>query len=164
MKFLGYLFAVGAALATVVLIVSIMAKNENVAAGTFAQMPPPTPAPTRTPGPPVYTTPEPIPTLAQPLTEEGALRKALEIDSRTAIWRDKPWSIDTPRLEPGRVTVKWKSNDDDAETGPVWIVTIKGEVRLRLYLGQGHDDRGIFDGVTYYIAQKTGVFLGVSTG
>ncbi len=170
MKFLRYLFAISVALGVAVLAVSFITNNENVAAFTFAQMPPPTPAPTRTPGPPVRTTPEPIPTLAQPLTEEQALREALEIDSQVAIWRSKPWSIDTPRLEPGRVTTKLYSDRSydgtsygpDAENGPVWVVTINGEVRL-LLPGE-YDHRVIHDGVTYEISQKTGHWWGVHWG
>ncbi len=154
-----------------ILTVFVIFNNQGAVAGTFAQMPPPTPAPPPTPGPPVGITPEPIPTLAQPLTEEGALRRALEIDSHVAIWRSKPWSIDTPRLEPGRITINWYSDRTydgssyapDAETGPVWVVTIKGNVRL-LLVGEGFDPRLIRDGVTYTIAQNTGDLLGVRTG
>jgi hypothetical protein len=154
-----------------ILTVFVVFGNQDVVAATFAQMGPPTPAPTRTPGPPVGITPRPIPTLVQPLTEEQALTKVLEIDSRTAIWRSTLWSLNTVHLEPGRISIKWYSDRaydgswyaPDAETGPVWVVTIKGDVRLSL-IGMGFDSRRIYDGVTYIIAQKTGDLLGVDTG
>src|SRR5574341_1123050 len=166
MKILRYLLAVSVALATVVLVVSFMANNENVAAFSFAQIPPPTPAPTRTPGPPAPIGPRPIPTLAQPLTEEGALRKALENDSRIAVWRE-PWSLDTVRSEPGRITIRWYPDRtvagtqyalDEFESGPVWAVTIRGNVRL---YGRQFEE---YEGVTFIIAQKTGNFLGWRSG
>ncbi len=92
----------------------------------------------------------------------------MEIDSRVAVW-GKPWSLDTPRLEPGRISIKWypdrsfdgsQYSPDEFETGPVWAVTIKGNVKLHLP-GARYPE---YDGVTYEIAQKTGNFLGWRTG
>ncbi len=185
MKFLRYLFAVSVVLGTVILalssiafVVSValgalssIADNEDVAAFTFAQMSPPTPAPptparTRAPGPPVGIAPRPIPTLARPLdTEEQVLRQVLEYDARAAVWR-KPWSLDTPGLEPGRISIKWHSDRSyDGSSygpndvrGPVWVVTIKGEVRL-----YPHPD-AVYDGVTYVIDQNTGFVLRMTAG
>jgi hypothetical protein len=174
MKRLRFLLAMGVVLGLVTVAASIFANNQGAVAATFDQTipPAPTPAPTATPGPPIGITPRPRLMLAQPLdTEEQVLTHALAIDSRTALWRSKPWSIDTPRLEPGRVTVKWYSGRSydgtvygpGAETGPVWVVTIAGDVRLILP-GEGFDPRMVYDGVTYTIAQRTGDLLGVHTG
>jgi len=172
MKFLRYPFAVSIVLGIVILTVSSLANNGEVVAATFAQMSPPTPAPTRTPGPPVGITPKAYAPLAQPLTEEGALRRALEIESQVVIWRSKPWSMDSPRVEPGRVSVKWyldrtyngSSYAPDAEIGPVWVVTVKGDVRLLLLGMASNLDLVVHDGVTYTIAQKTGDLLRVQAG
>ena len=67
---------------------------------------PPTPAPTPTPGEPVFSFgPTSVP-LPQPLlTPEQALEQALYYDSHSAHW-EHPWSLDTPTLEPGRITVE----------------------------------------------------------
>lgn len=173
MRTLRYLFAVGVALGAVILAVSFRANYEGAVAGTFAQMSPPTPAPTRTPGPPPRITPIPIPTLTQPLnTEEQVLKRALEIDAGAVAW-SQPWSLDTPRLEPGRISIKgypdrsFEGNQYSSpwlESGPVWVVTIKGNVRLNLPGGPGPVINTTYDGVTYIIAQKTGSFLGWRSG
>ncbi len=156
-----------------ILTVFVVFGNQDVVAGTFSQMSPPTPAPTRTPGPPPRITPISIPTLTQPLnTEEQVLKRALEIDAGAVAW-SQPWSLDTPRLEPGRISIKgypdrsFEGNQYSSpwlESGPVWVVTIKGNVRLNLPGGLGPVINTTYDGVTYIIAQKTGSFLGWRSG
>lgn len=175
MKFFRYLLAAGL-FGAMILFASYRVDNDDIAAAAPTPISPRTPAPPTvapppTPGSPVPITPKPIPTLAEPLTEEGALKKALDVDSRTARWRAKPWSLDTLRLEPGRVTVEWysdrsydnPSNPPDPETGPVWVVTIRGDVQLFL-IGRGVDSRMIHESVTYILAQKTGLLLGMRAG
>lgn len=136
----------------------------------------PTPAPTPTPGEPVRMSPTTVP-LAQPLTtEEQAIEQVLKIDANIAIW-DHPWSKDTLRLEPDRITLtafpsrtaeaagsgEGFSPEVDANAGAVWRVTIKGAVQLKL-LGAGVDQTTKYDGVTYVISQRHGGLLSVSAG
>ncbi len=103
---------------------------------TFRDTPkPPTPAPPPTPGPPRIVTSVPVPTLVQPLaTEEQVLKWVLDRDMVAAEW-DDPWCLETPRLQPGRITVQWypsmkaydgSSSDVSTYTDPIWVVTIKG--------------------------------------
>ena len=167
----------GLAVALILVVITLIAytifNDVDVMAGNFAQQLPPTPAPTRTPGPPVRITPKPIPTLTQTLdTEAQVLARALEIDSGAARW-EKPWSLGTSRLEPGRITVAWHPDrsfeggnypPEFFETGPVWTVTIHGNVSLDLPGGFGSNANTRYDGITYIIAQKTGDFLGWQTG
>jgi hypothetical protein len=69
------------------------------------------------------------------------------------------------------VTVQWysdrsydnSSNPPDVETGPVWVVTIRGDVQV-IMIGIGVDSRRVSESVTYIIAQKTGMLLGMGTG
>lgn len=173
MKSRRYGLAVVLIFVVITLIAYTIFNNVDVMAGNFAQQPPPTPAPTRTPGSPVRITPKPIPTLTQTLdTETQVLVKALEIDSGAARW-EKPWSLDTSRLEPGRITVAWHPDrsfegsyypPEFFETGPVWTVTIQGNVSLDLPGGFGSNANTRYDSITYIIAQKTGNFLGWRTG
>lgn len=122
---------------------------------------PPTPAPTRTPGPPPrIETPVPDATLTHPLeTEEEILKTVLDIDMGLADW-DVPWCLETPRLEPGRITIQWYPNMNayDGSGGlysdedPRWVVTIKGGVWL--YMPGFRSKSG---GAVYFVNQKTGM-------
>ena len=127
---------------------------------------PPTPAPPPTPGPPRIETPMPVPTLIHPLeTEEEVLKIVLAADIRGAQW-DDPWCLETPRLQPGRITVRlypnasayYNSSPDHGDGAPVWVVTIKGGVFLRMigFSGKARDAH-------YIIDQKTGQLIGMGT-
>ncbi len=127
---------------------------------------PPTPAPTRTPGPPRVETPVPVPTLVHALeTEEEILQVVFAADMRVAQW-DDPWCLETPRLQPGRITVKlypnasayYGSSPEQGGGDPVWVVTIKGEVNLPMpgYVGKAR-------GAHYLVDQKTGQIIGMGT-
>jgi hypothetical protein len=135
----------------------------------------PTEAPTPTPGESVFTYgPTTVP-LAQPLvTEEQALRQALQIDANEATW-EHPWSLDTLKSEPGRITLEafpsrsaedggWYAPEIETDAGSVWRITIRGRVRLAM-LGMGAPSpAGYYDSVTYIISQRHGGLLGVKTG
>lgn len=123
------------------------------------------PAPTAGPPPPLPTAFWPV--LDQPLTKEQAVVRALEIDEHFALWQD-PWSQDTFSSQPDRITIEWHSNRDydgdkygpGAEMGPVWVITIKGPVKLRM----AHPEEGQHDGLVYTIAQNSGSLLRWSAG
>ncbi len=134
----------------------------------FTETPkPPTSAPPPTPGPPPpIETAVPVPTLIHPLeTEEEILKIVLEADMRGAQW-DDPWCLETPRLQPGRITIKlypnasayYGSSPDFGGGDPVWVVTITGEVFLPMpgFPGKARDAH-------YLIDQKTGQLIGMGT-
>jgi hypothetical protein len=144
------------------------ALGETVRAGINGVRP--TPAPSPTPGLAVSNIDQTYPELTQPLqTKEQVLEFLQQTFSQSAgspIW-DHPWTPSSLQTEPGRITVEWhadRSYDGSyfgpgAETGPVWVVTIKGKVRIN------EDNYSTaFDGITYTIGQKTGHVLQVSTG
>lgn len=146
----------------VIITMHSLGESEVVRAGPA----PPTPAPTATPGTPTKSQ-SVYPTLEHPLSKEEAIQKALEYDKRIALWLT-PWSLDTLLQEPERITVNSypdRSYDgseygEDAENGPLWVVTIKGKVQLI-----GWDPTGRFhDGISYQISQKTGDVLGFRSG
>ena len=84
---------------------------------------------------------------------------------RGAQW-DDPWCLETPRLQPGRITVKlypnasayYGSSPDYGGGDPVWVVTIKGNVNL-LMPGFPRKARDAH----YFIDQKTGQLTGMGT-
>lgn len=101
-------------------------------------IPRPTPAPTPTDGPPQPVVAPVFPTLEHPLTsKKQALRQLLKFDTNFATW-DEPWCVETLRLEPGRIKVKQYASEYAysgvkqppayGERGPIWVVTIKGQV------------------------------------
>jgi hypothetical protein len=137
---------------------------------------PPTPAPTPTPGMPVFSWgPTTIP-LAEPLaTEEQALQRTLLIDASMAVW-DSPWSLDTRKVEPNRITLdafpsrsaeaggkEGFAPELDADAGAVWRITIRGSVCLRL-MDMRVGSTVKYDGVTYVISQRHGGLLTVQAG
>jgi len=136
---------------------------------------PPTPAPTPTPGMPVFGWgPTTIP-LAEPLvTEEQALQRTMLIDASMAVW-DSPWSLDTRKVEPNRITLEAFPSRSaeaggkggfapelDADAGAVWRITIRGSVCLQIIGTRGPTVK--YDGVTYVISQRHGGLLSVSSG
>jgi hypothetical protein len=161
--------------ATLLVGLLIVLKNENAVAN---QVPlPPTPAPTATPGVPL-----PLPTsvpLARPLlSQEQALNQVLQYDASWAVWMH-PWSKDTVSLEPDRITIetypsigaesvargfKGEIPAVDADSGPIWVVTIKGDVHVAVITPYPDGASVIYDGVTYVISQRTGNLLEIRTG
>ena len=136
---------------------------------------PPTPVPTPTPGMPVFSWgPTTVP-LAEPLvTEEQALQQTLLIDASVAVW-DSPWSLDTRKSEPNRITLEAFPSrtaetggkggfapELDADAGAVWRITIRGSVCLQIIGTRGPTVK--YDGVTYVISQRHGGLLSVSSG
>lgn len=123
---------------------------------------PPTPAPTPTPGlPQPVRTAAPDATLSHPLeSEQEILTVVLDMDINNADW-DDPWCLETPRLEPGRISIQWyqsmtsydgSRSYDSRDEDPFWVVTIRGAVRLPMP-GAGPGKRG---GVIYFVNQTTG--------
>jgi hypothetical protein len=117
--------------------------------------------------------PEPegvYPPLAEPVTRAQAIKYALAIDSQWAV-RTEPLSLDTLTSRPELVTAVWHSDRSydgfeyapSAERGPVWVVTLKGPVRVTM-VGMREDGPHLSDGVTYTIAQRTGHLLSIVPG
>jgi hypothetical protein len=140
-------------------------------------IPPPTPPPTPTPGPPPpIITPEP---LDNPISSETeAIEWAMYYDAAWSI-HTKAWNTDTLHREPDRIQVQAFGSrmeeirdagqpvdippDSPAERGPVWRITIQGEVRVSM-LGMGAPKNATYDGVTYVIATNTGYLLSIRPG
>lgn len=126
----------------------------------------PTPAPSPTPGPAPDSFSQAYPELVQPLEKDQSLDQALSYDAKLAKW-EKPWDTATVNTEPERITVEWhadRSYDGSyfgpgTETGPVWVITIKGQVRIN-----EDNYQMVYDGITYTIGQKTGHLLQFATG
>jgi hypothetical protein len=157
--------------------VLFVAGGQRVAASSF-RVDPPTAASTATPGPAPTENGQPLPTLAGGplLTPEQVLGQALEIDRNMSTW-ERPWSVDTWRSEPGRITLALFPSRTaesgggetygpglDAAAGPVWRITIQGRVHVELLTMNVPDHNQIYAGVTYVIAQNSGALLKVSTG
>lgn len=128
-----------------------------------AGSPPPTPAPTRTVGPPSTVKNFDGPFLEVPLKKKEALSIAHEFDKQHANW-DSPWEV-KDMGEGNRITIQWYPDRNydkthrygpSAENGPVWVITIKGRVRLT-----DMKDTRAHESVTYIIAQNTGHILGI---
>jgi hypothetical protein len=140
---------------------------------------PPTAAPSKTPGAAPTDMPLVLLTLVGgPLvTAEQVLAMALRIDHETSRW-EKPWTLDTPKTDPSRITIKAfpsqtaadGGNQDefapghDEAIGPVWRVTIKGHVHIETLTMRVDDATAVYDGVTYTIAQNSGALVGVDGG
>jgi hypothetical protein len=139
--------------------------------------PPPPPPLLPTPGPPPpEITPEP---LENPISSEA---EALEwIMYYDAAWstHTEAWDADTLHREPDRIQVQaFDSRMEEmadsglsgsfppeapVERGPVWRITIQGEVRVTM-LGMGAPKNATYDGVTYVIAANTGYLLSIIPG
>jgi hypothetical protein len=119
-------------------------------------VPPPTPG-----SPQPVLTAAPDATLARPLeSEQEILKFVLAVDMNMTHW-DDPWCLETPRLEPERINIKWYPNVnaydgsrsfDKRDDDPIWVVTIKGAVMLYMP-GPWLENR---TGVVYFVNQKTG--------
>lgn len=157
------LFAVGITIATLTAIFFLIPREYNSVRADQAAA---TPAPTATKGPPVTADSE-YTLLDKPLEKEQAIARTLEIDKQFAAWKD-PWSLETSQNEPDRIMVEWYSDrtydggeyGPGAELGPVWVITIKGAVRL---LEENEPDN-YHDGLTYRVAQNSGHLLSYSAG
>lgn len=165
-------FAPVAVIIIAMLAILIAFRSQTANANRY-RLEPPTEAPSPTPGAPVYRYgPTSVP-LAQPLvTEEQALEQLLRI--APGVW-EQPWSIDTLKTQPGRITLEAFPSlsaesggvfapEIDVDAGMVWRISINGAVHLGM-LGIGvdlHNDR--YDGATYVISQRTGNLLSISAG
>lgn len=165
------------ALIVVTILIALLSMLNNESAVANQKPLPPTPAPTATLGASL-----PLPTsspLVQPLlSQEQVLNQALQYDAAWSNWV-RPWSKDTLSLEPDRVTIetypsigaesvahgfKGEIPPVDADSGPVWIVTIKGDVHVAVITPYPDGSNVIYDGVTYVISQRTGNLLEIRTG
>jgi hypothetical protein len=129
------------------------------------------PTPTQAPPPTAGTPPEikgfSGPLLEKPLTRKQALQIAYDFDQRNATW-DKSWSPTDLNNESGRVTVElFKTRNVNgekagpkSENGPMWVVTVRGNVRWHGF--NGND--ALHDGMVYQIAQESGNILGFNIG
>ena len=155
-----------------ILTVAVLAVSGQSVVATY-QRSQPTPPPTATPGDPLPNLTS-IP-LAQPLaTKEQALEQAAYYDAAFSTWV-QPWSIDTLRLQPDRITIKaypsraaesavggwneWFAPEIEADAGGVWAVTIKGSVQVVVPSPWIGASNAMADGVTYVISQRTGNLL-----
>ncbi|MGI0016794.1 MAG: hypothetical protein ACREBU_25520 [Nitrososphaera sp.] len=164
--------------ALILVIISLLSTQSVIAKPPSVMLP--TPAPTMTPGEPISIWESPSAPLTQPLaTEKQVLEQALYYDAHWSTW-DHPWSTDTLRLEPGRITIKafstrttestdagrneWFAPEIDADVGPVWRITIEGDVHVNV-LSMNKDAATVkYDSVTYIISQRTGALLTIITG
>ena len=156
--------------------------NVRGAVATQSLMTMPTPAPTPTVGPfptPVIGGRSALTTSQSLATSEQALARALQFDQMGSIW-DIPWSADTLRLEPTRIAVSLFSSmtaestdarrgdqlapGADAVIGPVWRITIRGNVQPNIPSMAANSSTAIYDGLTYIVSQKTGALVAVITG
>lgn len=130
----------------------------------------PTPAPTATPGPPPPQVIEPQPTLVHPLeTPEQVLGILYEYDTRVAEWID-PWCVGTLHSEPDRIRLVLypseaafngsKRHPAKLDPGPVWVVTIKGEVYYSVPCMACTSTPHAY-GLRYIIAKYTGSILSI---
>ena len=152
-------------LLVIILVVSsvIAVAQPNLTNTVRAGEPPPTPAPTRTAGPPPPVKNFDGPFLKEPLKKKDAVNIAHEFDRQHAIW-DSPWQA-KDLGEGNRIDVQWYPDRNydgthhygpSAENGPVWVITIKGRVRL-----SDMNDNRTYERVTYIIGQNTGHVLGI---
>lgn len=129
-------------------------------------IPRPTPAPPPTAGPPQPVVALISPTLEHPLSsKKQVLRQLLEFDTGFADWRD-PWCVETLRLDPGRIKFKQYPSEQAytgvkqppayRDLGPIWVVTIKGEVEYSMPCMSCTGRPHAF-GLRYTISRNTGV-------
>ena len=132
-----------------------------------AGLPPPTQAPPPTSGAPPEIKQFNGPYLEKPLTRKQALQIAYDFDQKNTIW-DKPWSLGDFNSESERITVElFKTRNINgekagpkSENGPLWVVTVRGNVRWHGF--NGND--ALHDGMVYQIAQDSGNILGFNIG
>jgi len=112
-----------------------------------------------------FPTPKPLP---DPLATPGqALSWLRRYD--TATW-DQAWSLETLTLQPSRITISlfasWSATGDgqfapgaDDAIGPVWKITIRGNVHPHGLTAANQQSAGTYSGMTYLIAQRSGIML-----
>ncbi|HZQ05103.1 MAG TPA: hypothetical protein VFD70_00895 [Anaerolineae bacterium] len=127
----------------------------------------PTPAPPPTVGPPPPIKEFHSPYLDRAVDKQEAINIALNYDKQFAIW-NSPWSAKDLNSQAGWIQIQsfpdrgfdGHKYGPGAEVGPVWVITIKGQVQMT---GLGSDGR-THGSVRYIIAQRTGHLLGWRTG
>lgn len=154
---------------SVLFIVSVMLGLAflNTPLSANAGLPPPTPAPSPTAGPRPEIKKFEGPTLDKPLTRKQAVQIAYEFDKKNAVW-EQPWSVADLDKRPARIRVEHSKTRNIngekmgpiGENGPMWIITIKGQVKWNGFNGNGR----IHDGMVYQISQNTGNILGYRIG
>lgn len=154
---------------SVLFIVSVMLGLAflNTPLGANIGLPPPTPAPSPTAGPRPEIKKFEGSVLDKPLTRKQAVQTAYEFDKKNAVW-GQPWSVDDLGKNPERITVERSETRNIngekigpiGENGPIWIITIRGEVKWNGFKG---NDR-IHDGMVYQISQNTGNIVGYRIG
>lgn len=154
----------GIGMLTVLTVIGILTQA-SVGAGTATLRP--TAAPTATPGAPVENSAALDTDVRASLDSQESVVAALAaFEPDIASW-ERPWSKDTFQAEPDRIRIEWHADRSydgayfgpGAETGPVWVIAIKGRVRL---LEDNYAT--VYDGVTYTLGQKTGHLLQISSG
>lgn len=131
---------------------------------------PPTTAPTATPGPPPHEA-KPDPTLVHPLkSKKQVLRRVYEIDRYITSWAE-PWCLPTLKLEPDRIKIesypsqyayiRLKQPPAYHDPGPIWVVTIKGEVYYSVPCSACATAPHAY-GLRYTIAKSTGMLASIS--
>ena len=172
-----YAFIVG--LAVTAIGAFLVISKDDVAGAGSSQVSPPTPAPTKTPGPAATNIPLVIPALpGGPLIRtDQVLLYALSIDRQDSVW-DQPWTLDTPKTDPARITIELFPTQSAADganqsefapghdeaIGPVWRVTILGRVHVEMLGMNINLGTNVYGGVTYTIAQRSGALVGVAAG
>lgn len=164
-------------LATLSAVALMQARASTQRQGENVPSPPPPPSP----GPPPTYVPEVLAGEAVE-TAEMAIQVGLEIDSDWAS-REQPISREILAAEPGMLVVEHYatrqeaddiylggvSGSGESDSGPMWVVRIKGQVLVRVIGGIGRlqaDGSGWSgfeeaDGVTYIISQRTGQLLSI---
>ena len=125
-------------------------------------------APSQTAGPgPTVAFPTPKPLANMLATPEQALAWLKLFDD--AAW-EQPWSLETLTLQPSRIAIslfpsrsatgdgQFAPGADDA-IGPVWKITIRGAVHPHGLTPTDQQTNGTYSGMTYLIAQRSGVLL-----
>ena len=165
-------------------ILIVLAFSVHGVVATQSLVTPPTQAPTATAGPAPtldYGEQSATPGVGQAYlaTPEQVLARALQIDEMMSTWAE-PWSVATLRSDPMRIAVRLFSTmtaesagagrDEhfapgaDAGVGPVWRITIRGNVQPSIPSMAIGSSTAVYDGITYVVAQKTGDFVAIITG
>jgi len=132
------------------------------------------------PGPSLLPTLRLIPTVepyatsvprAEPLrTQEQVLEYVSSWDM--ARW-EKPWSLETLKTDPERITLEvfpnrsaegggvFLSEVEAINPGPVWRITIRGKTKLSLG-GLAYNPDAEYGGVVYVVSQRSGHLLSIS--
>jgi hypothetical protein len=168
-----------AGFAIALIIAGLVVNMQRVATARDSVPNSPTEAPSKTPGAAPTDMPLVLPTrVGGPLvTTDQVLIAALRIDHTTSRW-EQPWTLDTAKTDPTRITIKLFSSQTAADggtatefapghdeaIGPVWRVTITGHVHVEGPSPRIDAATLVYDGVTYTIAQRSGALVGIDTG